>query len=109
MKQEIFKYYDDNIKINFNGNKLEITGDVDGPDKNEQLSLLINRIHDYALKKELEIIEIDITELNYINSSGLGKLIMWAMKIENMMDIDKYTLKFKCSKKKIGRSIVLRQ
>ncbi len=85
LKIEIQFNADNVIDINFNGVMLA--------DANKKVEHYINRIRKQILSHNIKKINIDFTQLKYMNSSGLKIIIRWLKENEDSTNKDRYIVK----------------
>lgn len=68
--------------------------------KNPELymSSFFNKLHDYILERKLKFINVNITQLKFLNSSGIKIIVDWLVKVSNLPDENRYIINFICNK-----------
>ena len=75
------------------GIKMHIIGTIDMQQPNIILTPYFSDIHNRILSSKIKLLEIDITGLEFMNSSGIGTLIKWFVKMPLLQDDDRYKIK----------------
>ncbi|MBN1698595.1 MAG: hypothetical protein JW881_13855 [Spirochaetales bacterium] len=91
-------YQNQKALIRVEGTTISFSGNIDIIDIVNEMSPILGRIHDEIIRKNIKHIRIDITALDYINSSGISLFIKWARDDMRLPDNLKYTIEFVCNK-----------
>jgi hypothetical protein len=75
-----------------NGVKVIITGDIDMQDPGVLLDPLFEKIHSGAIAQGMKVIDLDVTGLTFLNSSGIKAIAKWIMKLATVDAGKKYTI-----------------
>ena len=97
MDLNIEPFLDEDVTIEVDKTMVVINGTIEYTDPTESLEPYFNRIHANALKNQIKQVIIDLTNLNYINSSGITIFVKWIINLQHLPDDKKYTLKFICN------------
>ncbi|MCX7655415.1 MAG: hypothetical protein N2Z76_02695 [Treponemataceae bacterium] len=74
------------------GIKVIITGDIDMQDPGVLLDPLFDTIHNGAIAQGMKTIDLDVTGLTFLNSSGIKAIAKWIMKLATVETGKKYTI-----------------
>ncbi|MCG8570183.1 MAG: hypothetical protein MJB14_08590 [Spirochaetes bacterium] len=87
-------------KANFHvsNTELKITGTIDDKNPGLYMEPFIEELHQNILQNSVTEIEIDITELSFLNSAGIKELINWIIKLDTLPEEQKYKIIFICNK-----------
>lgn len=69
---------------------ISISGEIDMRDPAKSILPYLIRIHEAAITRDIKIIDIDVRELSYVNSSGIKTIISWLMLSKNIADNKRY-------------------
>lgn len=72
--------------------RLNIRGSFEVKNTNDVIALYFDSVHDKIINSNVRLIELDITGLSFINSSGIATLVSWFMKIPLLPDDKKYLI-----------------
>ena len=98
MESNIYYINESGVTMKFDGHIVTLSGYIDCLEPGKFMAPFLKNVHDFILKKNLKSVTIDITELNFLNSSGIKEFVDLILKLERLPDDQKYTLKFLCSK-----------
>jgi hypothetical protein len=87
-----------NAFISVEGTTISFAGNIDSMDTIKELGPLFSRLHEEIIGKNIKKIQIDITRLDFVNSSGISLFIQWASEDVRLPDNQQYTIEFICSK-----------
>jgi hypothetical protein len=71
---------------------ISVLGAVEMRDPGEVLNPYWNRIDDEIIKRSLKRVEVDLRDLNFMNSSGILTLVRWITRAKNHSDSDSYQM-----------------
>jgi hypothetical protein len=80
--------------IFFNNDTLLISGSIDGRDPGKFLNPYFTRLHEAIINSGIKEINVDLTKLTFLNSSGIKEFVEWIMKIESLNENKKYNITF---------------
>ncbi len=86
------------VTMTVSGNKIVMKGNVDSAQPGKFMQPFFAEVHENILKNGIKSIEVDIKELNFLNSSGIKELVAWIMKLESVPAAEQYKIKFLCNK-----------
>lgn len=72
---------------------LNINGSINMQDAYTILFPYFTEVHNTLEANSVRNLQIDITELTFMNSSGIGALVKWLMMIPSMPDDNRYKVK----------------
>jgi hypothetical protein len=73
-------------------------GDVDMQDPGEILDPLFDKIHGGCVSKGIKQVDLDFTQLTFLNSSGIKAIAKWIMKLADLSDDKKYLIRIRHNK-----------
>lgn len=94
---DVEPFSDEDVSIQIKENSIIISGNIEYTDPSTNLEPFFEKIHQSALKNNLKLINIDLTDLNYINSSGITIFVKWIINLQQLPESQKYSLKFICN------------
>ena len=62
------------------------------------LNSFFNEVHTKMIEKSLQFVELNLTKLSFLNSSGIRCFILWVTQIPKTPEIKRYHLKIKINK-----------
>ena len=98
MESNVYCLNESGVAMKFDGHVVTFSGDIDCLEPGKFMAPFLNNVHDFILKKKLKEVKVDITELNFLNSSGIKEFADLILNLERLPDDQKYILKFLCSK-----------
>jgi hypothetical protein len=91
--QRLGSFVNETVKFEINGaHVLQMKGTITLLDAVQQLQPFLERVHEAVLADKLGEFCVDVTELNFVNSSALRLFVDWAMKVKGPPRL--YTLVF---------------
>lgn len=88
---------DAGINLLASGNKVVIKGNLDCAEPGRFLTPFLSKVHEQALNSGMEEIQVDFSELKFLNSAGITEFSDWIFKIEETEDAKRYKLVFLCN------------
>ncbi len=92
----------DKVKIDIedipSGLGVKFAGEIDMEDPGIVLDPLFDRIHSGAQQMKFSEVLIDLTRLNFLNSSGIKALAKWVMKLSDLSEDKRYKIKINHNK-----------
>ncbi|MFW6362253.1 MAG: hypothetical protein ACOC0D_00275 [Spirochaeta sp.] len=87
----------DRLQIDVQDNPvgLVFTGDIDMEDPSTVLDPFFTKVHEGMTGNGLAEISVDVTGLNFLNSSGIKAISKWIMQLGATPDDKKYVIKLK--------------
>ncbi|MCX8059148.1 MAG: hypothetical protein N3A58_07020 [Spirochaetes bacterium] len=83
-----------NYSIEFSDNIIKIFGVVEIKNPNDNFSLHIKKINSLILERNLKEIIFDLTNLEFMNSSGIKVLVEWILRLEELPDDQRFKILF---------------
>ena len=74
---------------------LVFTGDIDMEDPSTVLDPFFSKVHEGMTGGAIGEIQVDVTGLNFLNSSGIKAISKWIMQLGGTPDDKKYVIKLK--------------
>ena len=85
------------VELKADGTTVTISGSINHPKPGVFMEPFIEEVHNSIVANGIKAINVDITNLRFLNSAGIREFVDWVMKL-NELDIDKrYSIKFICS------------
>lgn len=97
MGLNVYSINENGVKMEVMDNTVTISGMIDCKDPGSFMSLFFEEVHSSAIRKQIKEVCVDITKLNFLNSSGIKEFVVWIMKLSELPDNQKYALKFICA------------
>ena len=72
---------------------VNIVGDIDMQDPSVILDPLFEKVHEGAIAQGIKVVEANLRQLTFLNSSGIKGMAKWIMKLTTVPADKKYTLK----------------
>ena len=85
MEVEVF---DDNSNV-----CVKFKGDIDMEDPGVFLDPFFEQLHEGMISQKIKEVKADFKELNFLNSSGIKAVAKWIMKLTDLSDAEKYTIR----------------
>jgi hypothetical protein len=73
--------------------RVKFKGDIDMEDPGVLLDPFFNKLHEGMLAQEIKEVKADFKELNFLNSSGIKAVAKWIMKLTEVDDDRKYSIR----------------
>jgi hypothetical protein len=83
-----------NLEMSFENNILDIRGSIDFQEPEKIIGSYFRKIHNHVVEKGMKDIKINITNLSFLNSSGIKEFVEWIMNIESLENEKKYSITF---------------
>lgn len=85
------------VELKAEGTSVIISGSINHPKPGVFMEPFIEDVHNSVIASGIKAIQVDITNLRFLNSAGIREFVDWVMKL-NELDVDKrYSIKFICS------------
>jgi hypothetical protein len=88
---------DSGVELKTEGTSVIISGSINHPKPNIFMEPFLQEVHDNILAKAIKAVDVDITDLQFLNSSGIREFVDWVMKLNELEEEKKYTIKFLCN------------
>lgn len=72
---------------------VKLTGTLDQQGEGDRLAPLLAQVHEGALARRLPLVSLDVSGMDFLNSSGIKTLAMWVMKREALAPAEVYAVK----------------
>lgn len=82
------------LDLSVSGDKVIAKGIIDCEDPSSFLGPFLNNVHEQAMSGGIKEIQVDFTNLQFLNSAGLCEFTDWIDKLENAPDDKKYVICF---------------
>jgi hypothetical protein len=86
------------IEMKADGTTIIFAGSINHPRPQVFMEPFIEDVHNSILKNNIKEINLDITELRFLNSSGIREIVDWVLKMSKLPDDQKYKINFICSR-----------
>jgi len=88
---------DSGVEMKADGNTVTISGSINHPKPGTFMEPFIEEVHNSIVANAIKAINVNITNLRFLNSAGIREFVDWVMKL-NELDVSKrYSIKFICS------------
>lgn len=74
------------------GIRLSIQGSIEVMNSQDDIPEYFNDFHDTIISSDIRLLELDITGVSFINSSGIGALVRWFMKVPLLPEEKRYKI-----------------
>jgi hypothetical protein len=81
------------VKDTGSGVAVSIVGDIDMQDPSLILDPLFAKIHSGAMAAGLKVVDFDLRQLTFLNSSGIKAIAKWIMNLASVPADKKYVIK----------------
>lgn len=82
----------DGLNITVKNKVVSIIGNIDSRQPGNLLKVFFTDLSNEMITNKIKKITIDITKLEFLNSSGIKQFVDWIMSIDNMEDDEKYEI-----------------
>jgi len=93
---EIDDFRDENLQIQIapvqEGMRIIFSGSMEIQNFNDPVYSYVENIHGNIVEEELKLVELDFTQLTFVNSSAIGALIRWFAKVPSLSKDKKYNI-----------------
>ena len=86
-----------NVELKFIDNTIYISGNIDCQNPRYFMEPFFTDIHNFLIENSIKKVITDITQLKFLNSSGIRELVDWVMKLESLSEREKYSITFLCN------------
>ena len=85
------------IEMKTEGNTIIFAGSINHPRPQVFMEPFISEVHDAIIEKGIKEVSLDMTDLKFLNSSGIREIVDWVLKMSKLPDSEKYKINFICS------------
>jgi hypothetical protein len=85
------------VELKAEGTHVKFSGFINHPRPGEYLAPFIDAVHNAIIEEKIKEVVVDLTDLRFLNSSGIREFVDWILRLNNLEDEEKYTIKFLCS------------
>jgi hypothetical protein len=86
------------IEMTAEGTTITFAGSINHPRPQVFMEPFIEDVHNSIVNNKIKEIDLDITELRFLNSSGIREIVDWVLKMSKLPEDEKYKINFVCSK-----------
>ena len=86
------------VSMNFENTSIRISGSIDCLNPGSFMSPFLNDAHEHIIKHKMKNVNVDILNLNFLNSSGIKEFVEWIMKLEFLSNDQRYSITFQCNR-----------
>ena len=86
------------IEMKAEGNVISFSGSINHPRPQVFMEPFIEEVHDSILKNNIKEVDLNITQLRFLNSSGIREIVDWVLKMSKLPEDQKYKINFICSR-----------
>ncbi len=88
---------DSGIEMRVEGGNVIIAGNVEVADPGKIMGPFFKEVHQNILENNMKGVKVDITNLTFLNSSGIKEFVDWVIKLEDLSDDQRYKITFLCN------------
>jgi len=85
------------VVLKAEGETVTISGNIEIQEPGRIMSPFFKAVHEGILSNNIKAVRVDITKLDYLNSSGIKEIVDWVMKLDELPENKKYQIKFICN------------
>jgi hypothetical protein len=82
------------VSLRVDGDTVFVAGEIDQLSPRDFMASFLEIVHNMALGEGLVEVKVDVTELSYLNSSGIKEFLSWILRRNRIPPEKKYRLNF---------------
>lgn len=86
------------IEMKADGTTIMFSGSINHPRPQVFMEPFIEDVHNSIISNNIPEINLDITKLRFLNSSGIREIVDWVLKMSKLPEEKKYKINFICSR-----------
>lgn len=86
-----------NVELKIENNIIYMSGNIDCQKPRYFMEPFFSKAHKYFIDNGIKKVTVDITDLKFLNSSGIRELVDWVMKLSELPEKQKYLITFLCN------------
>lgn len=77
--------------------RVKLAGSIEIPNPNKVMQPFLKKVHELMVHYHLKAVEVDLSELTFINSCGVKELVAWILSQDELDNEQKYQITFLCN------------
>ncbi|MBN2532795.1 MAG: anti-sigma factor antagonist [Spirochaetales bacterium] len=86
------------IEMKADGTTIIFSGSINHPRPQMFMEPFIEDVHNSIVDNKIKEVDLDITDLRFLNSSGIREIVDWVLKMSKLPEDSKYKINFVCSR-----------
>lgn len=82
------------VSFRAEGNRIFVKGEIDATSSRDFIAAFFELVHNMVLGENLTEVHIDVTELLFLNSSGIKEFLSWILRRNRLTPGKKYRMNF---------------
>ena len=82
------------VRLRVDGDTIYIAGEIDQMSPRDFMAGFLEIVHNMALGEGLAAVKVDVTELAFLNSSGIKEFLSWILRRNRIPPEKKYRINF---------------
>lgn len=87
----------EDVKLSMENNIVFLAGNIIQMNPEKYMNKFFQQVHSFILSTKLKNIDVNITNLKFLNSAGIKVIIDWIIRVTELPEIQKYTITFLCN------------
>lgn len=80
------------VEINVSGDTIVFKGSIDCPAPGTFLNPFFKDLNKQIVSSAMKAVKVDLTNLNFLNSSGIKEFVDWVMGLSALSEAEQYTI-----------------
>jgi hypothetical protein len=82
------------VRLRVEGDTMYVAGEIDQLSPRDFMAGFLEIVHNMALGENLPLVRVDVTELAFLNSSGIKEFLSWILRRNRIPPEKKYKINF---------------
>jgi hypothetical protein len=82
------------VRLRVEGDTIYVAGEIDQLSPRDFMAGFLEIVHNMALGEKLALVRVDVTELAFLNSSGIKEFLSWILRRNRIPPEKKYRINF---------------
>ncbi len=82
------------VRLRVEGDTIYVAGEIDQLSPRDFMAGFLEIVHNMALGENLALVRVDVTELSFLNSSGIKEFLSWILRRNRIPPEKKYRINF---------------
>jgi len=82
------------VRLRVEGDTIYVAGEIDQLSPRDFMAGFLEIVHNMALGESLPLVRVDVTELAFLNSSGIKEFLSWILRRNRIPPEKKYKINF---------------
>jgi hypothetical protein len=82
------------VRLRVEGDTVFVAGEIDQLSPRDFMAGFLEIVHNMALGEGLTVVKVDVTELAFLNSSGIKEFLSWILRRNRIAPEKKYRINF---------------